>query len=272
MSHDSPPSSPPEEQTEQNTRDTPERIAIARFSIDALPDLLSQEAEQRAMFELLARYYDGVSYEQFKRDLTEKQFVIRLFSHSGQMVGFSTIQLIHSSHLGRPIVTLFSGDTVIDKACWGQKTLQQAFVRFIIQLKLKKPWRRVYWFLITKGYKTYLLIRKNFQCHPNYQGPIPKEKQSILASVARLKYPEEFDEKRGVIAFEKCQGKVKEEFEDIGMEEQKNPDIAYFLEANPNYKDGEELCCLAEIRMRDLSYVSLKYFFWKPVQRLFRRK
>ncbi|MDF1665879.1 MAG: hypothetical protein P1V97_29250 [Planctomycetota bacterium] len=269
MSQDSPPSSPAEEQTEQ---EAPERLTIARFSIDALSDLLSRESEQRAMFELLARYYDGVSYEQFKRDLAEKQYVIRMFDKSGRIVGFSTIQLIHSEHQGRPIVTLFSGDTVIDKACWGQKTLQQAFVRFIIQLKLKKPWRRVYWFLITKGFKTYLLIRKNFQCHPNYEGPIPKEKQSILANVARLKYPDEFDEERGVIAFEECQGKVKQEFEDIGDEEQKNPDIAFFLKANPKYKEGEELCCLAEIRMRDLYFTSMKYFFWKPVQRLFRRK
>lgn len=222
------------------------------------------------MFELLARYYDGVSYDQFKRDLEEKQFVIRMFEAGGRIVGFSTIQLIHSQHKGRKIVTLFSGDTVIDKACWGQKTLQQAFVRFIIQLKLKKPWRRVYWFLITKGFKTYLLIRKNFQCHPNYEGPTPQEKQSILTEVARLKYPKEYNEERGVIVFDECQGKVKEEFEDLSEEAQKNPDIAFFLEANPHYTEGEELCCLAEIRMRDLCYVSMKYFFIKPLQRLTR--
>jgi hypothetical protein len=245
-----------------------ERRKIATFTIDRIGDGSLSEADRQGMFALLTRYYDAVGFDQFLEDFSEKQYVIRLFDKAGVLVGFSTIQLIEAEVRG---ITLFSGDTVIDKACWGQKTLQKAFVSFIIRLKLVKPWRKVYWFLITKGYKTYLLIRKNFQCYPNYQQTTPIHKEQVLQNVAKIKYPDNYDHERGVISFQECQGKVKGEYEDIGEEEMKNPDIAFFLKKNPHYKEGDELCCLTEIRLRDLIYVFFKYFLWKPLQMLFRR-
>jgi hypothetical protein len=242
---------------------------ISRFSIRAVTAPAINNSARRAMFDLLARYYDDVNYDQFQDDFNEKQYVIQLFDTEDRLLGFSTIQLIESVHHGRPIITLFSGDTVVDKACWGQKVLQRAFVSFIIQLKLKKPWRRVYWFLITKGYKTYLLIRKNFHCYPNHEHLTPKSSQDLLDSIARIKYPNHYQADEGLIHFTQGQGKVKESFEDISQDEKTNPDIAFFLRVNPNYKSGAELCCLAEVRLRDLIYVGLKYFCWKPLQRFF---
>src|SRR5690606_25075951 len=157
------------------------------------------------------------------------------FDNLGALAGFSTIQLIEGERQGRRWIVLFSGDTVIDQECWGQKALQQGFVSFIISLKVKQPRRHVYWFLITKGYKTYLLIRKNFCCFPNYRQATPIEFKTLLDEVAKLKYPKHYDPERGLIVFDskqEAQGKVKEEFEDLDELSKRNPDIAFFLERN----------------------------------------
>src|SRR5205823_11279599 len=62
---------------------------------------------------------------------------------------------------GRATV-VFSGDTVIDRNYWGQKQLQLAFARLVVTLKLRAPWRPLYWFLVSKGYRTYLLLANSF--------------------------------------------------------------------------------------------------------------
>ena len=51
---------------------------------------------------------------------------------------------------------------MIAQAYWGQKALQRVFTRYVVGVKLRHPLQRVYWFLITKGYKTYLLLSRYF--------------------------------------------------------------------------------------------------------------
>lgn len=223
------------------------------------------------MYALFSRYYDGIERETFDSDLAQKQYVIRMFSHA-ELVGFSTIQLLHTDFQGRPVTTLFSGDTVVDHRCWGQKALQRGFVSFVTKLKLGHPRHRVFWFLISKGYKTYLLIRHNFLAFPARDRDTPGEVKVLLDQVAKLKYADSYDPSRGVISFSQSQGQVKDEFEDLGPEDLKNPDIAFFVEQNPGFREGDELCCLAEIRLRDLAYIGLKYFVFKPLLSIFRRR
>jgi len=250
-------------------RPSGERISIVQTRTVPVSGL--DEVRRGQMHELFGRYYESVSEAVFFADLAGKQQVILMLGAGDILLGFSTIQLIEGDLGGRRSVTLFSGDTVIDHRAWGQKSLQRAFVSFIVKLKLRNPRARVFWFLITKGFKTYLLIQRNFRCFPNHAGPTPPETQALLNEVARLKYPENFDSGRGVICFPHCVGKVKEEFEDLDSKSLADPDIAFFMGANPGARNGDELCCLAEVRIADLLYIVGKYFFMKPLSRIFAR-
>jgi hypothetical protein len=214
-------------------------------------------ADRDAMFGLLDAYYDKVTRADFDRDLDEKRFVIRMFGVD-ELAGFSTIQLLESEHGGRRILTVFSGDTVIARPYWGQKQLQIHFTRFLIKLRLRHPFRRVFWFLISKGYKTYLLMRNNLTCYPNHEGPTPADVKQILDHVAALKYPDRYDPQRGVIGYPDGSA-VKPEAHCLEQGIEQDPDIQFFLQANPGWIHGDELCCLAEIRMSELAGAGLKY-------------
>ena len=113
-------------------------------------------------FALFERAYEGADRARFLSDLAEKQFVILLRDRdNGALKGFSTV-LLQELPSQRPTIVVFSGDTVIDPDYWGQKQLQIAFARLLASLKLQRPRRRVFWFLISKGYRTYLLLANAF--------------------------------------------------------------------------------------------------------------
>jgi len=213
--------------------------------------------DRDAMFALLDAYYDKVTRAEFDQDLAEKTFVIRMHGEQ-ELAGFSTIQLLESELGGRRILTVFSGDTVIARPYWGQKQLQKRFTRFLIQTRLRYPTRRVFWFLISKGYKTYLLMRNNLTCYPNYEGPTPADVKQLLDHVSGLKYPEHYDPQRGVIAYPDGSA-VKPEAHCLDSRAAQDPDIQFFLQANPGWVHGDELCCLAELHLSELLTAGLKY-------------
>ncbi len=230
-------------------------------------EALSQ-GDREAMFALFERYYDRVTSAQFEKDLAGKQRVIRLFHPDGRLVGFSTIQLIRTELGGQRLLTIFSGDTVVDRSSWGGKALQRAFTGFLLRTKLTHPRTRVFWFLISKGYKTYLLMRNNLTSYPNFEAETPADVKAVLDHVATLKYPGHYDPRRGLIVFPRSEGMVRPEFEDLSASDLRKPDIRFFVERNPGYAEGDELCCLAEVKLRELLAAGLKYAVGRPVARL----
>jgi hypothetical protein len=218
------------------------------------------DADLRRMFALFEQYYVDVSLEQFKSDIAEKTHVF-VFKRGPELVGFSTIYRRRFPELAKGTF-LFSGDTVLSKDCWGSKILQTTFFRYIVQSKLLSPTRPVYWMLISKGCKTYLMMRKNFgESFPRYDRETPRELREVMSGFYRMKFGEAFDAGTGRIAFPESHGAVKGAIAAPTAEMQKDPDVRHFLELNPGYRDGVELACLAEIRFTDFLGHVPKYFF-----------
>src|SRR5262249_49808313 len=91
------------------------------------------EGDKVQMFALMQRYYDEVSREQFLKDLAKKDDVILLLDDSEQQIrGFSTLVSIRLRHRGKIVHGIFSGDTVIEKDYWGQRTLGKVFLRNLL--------------------------------------------------------------------------------------------------------------------------------------------
>lgn len=241
---------------------------IARSSIDDVAKLMPQE--RQAMYELLARYYDGVEREVFDKDLDAKEHLIRMFDQDRVLCGFSTLQRLWVEHGGRKVLVVFSGDTVIDKECWGQKSLQNMFTRYLIQTWLERPFRPLYWFLISKGFKTYLLMRHNFASWPSHREEMPAEVSAVLDAAARSKYPDAYDPARGLIVAprDETTQTVKESYGGLSEEELADPEIRFFVDRNPDHALGDELCCIARVRLRELTWIGAKYGIWHPIRKV----
>lgn len=218
------------------------------------------------MFKLFEQYYDHVTYERFLQDLNEKTHVF--FFHepeTNRLVGFSTIFRKVIPEIA-PGVFLFSGDTVIHEDYWGSKALQKSFFWFILKSKLLTPFAPLYWMLMSKGVKTYLMMRKNFKySFPNVLGPTPKTYHHVLQSFYAMKFPGDFRSELGLILFKEKVGAVKHRL-DVNPESiMNNPEAQFFAESNPRWDQGEELACVAEIRFTDFLFHVFKFFI--PIRR-----
>lgn len=205
-------------------------------------------ATRMRMLELMHLCYDNVDDARFAHDLANKQHVICLMDEKGTAQGFSTIRIAEETLGGKRVDILFSGDTVIHPDWWGTKALQPAFLAFTLRHKLKNLRRPLYWLLLSKGYKSYLLLTNNFpNAFPRRGGTPPPALVALRDRVARAWWGTEYDERTEIVSFAVARDRVKPGVASLDPATLAQPDVAYFVERNPRWSDGDELVCFAEI-------------------------
>jgi hypothetical protein len=210
------------------------------------------------MFALMEGHYQGVAWDSFVRDLERKDDVF-LFRCGGRLIGFSTIVCRRMPHLA-DATFLFSGDTVIDREYWGRSFLQICFGRYVLAKKLQRPHRPLYWMLISKGYKTYMMMRRNYpRSFPQPDRPTPPAIQRVLDGFYGERFGGAFDPVSGLIRIPEGNYVVREEWAEPPAGLHADPEVRHFMARNPQAREGVELACLAEIRLRDYIPIFLKY-------------
>jgi hypothetical protein len=217
------------------------------------PEELSS-AQRKRMCTLLTHYFANVTRRQFEHDLAEKEWVVLLAdTGSGQIQGFSTLMRLCVVIDGQPIVAFFSGDTIIDREYWGETQLPRLWGRHVFGLAENIHGARVYWFLISSGYKTYRFLPIFFrEFYPTYQRPTPPAVKRLLDALAYLKFLSEYDSQKGVIRLAAATP-LRPGVAEITERRLKDPHVAFFVAANPGYDRGDQLACLVELTRANLT-------------------
>lgn len=220
----------------------------------------------KQMYDLYASFYENTALDVFMHDLSQKSGVILVTRKSDEkVVGFSTLTCFDLRVEGRAVRGIFSGDTIIEPAYWGNNALATTFHRRVLIERLKKPLTPFYWFLISKGYKTYLLLTNNFyNYYPNVRGGDARYRRVTEAYCEAL-FPEAFDRQRMVLDFGHDYVRLKGDVAEITPElKAANPHIAFFEQANPEWRRGTELPCVGsldyESLLRSCVDMPLKWF------------
>jgi hypothetical protein len=213
-----------------------------------------------AAFALFHAAYEGADRLRFERDLAEKQHVILLFDRETRLLrGFSTVLVRRIDRPSGHATVVFSGDTVIDRAYWGQKQLQLAFARLLVALKMRAPLEPLYWFLISKGYRTYLLLANAFpRAIPRLDKAEDEELRQVLDGLATERFGTDYDASRGLVRYAVAHEHVREGVAPLTDDALRNPHVRFFAERNPGHAAGDELACLADVRLRDLARAVLR--------------
>jgi hypothetical protein len=214
----------------------------------------------KVMHSVFVKYYYNADYKTFVKDLKKKTGAILIKKiDDGTIVGFSTIGLIEKEIDQKKCMGIFSGDTVIEKEYWGLPNLQTAFLRFMIKTRIKHPTVNFYWFLISKGYKTYLLMANNWaDYYPRYNHREDDKRKAIIKTFSNHLFEGFYDEQTGLLKFGEGYQKLKEDVAEIDEDlKQKYPKISFFEEVNPTWREGTELPCLGDI--------SWSFLLWRPI-------
>jgi len=201
------------------------------------------------MFCLMDMHFEGMDRDRFDADLAEKDTVLLLrHDETGVVEGFSTSMCIDTELDGQSIRAVFSGDTIINRDYWGEKTLGVVWLRHVLDIQRRSQGRRVYWFLISMGYKTYRLMRLFFADYwPRHSKPTPSFETRLISHLGTLKFGSHYDVDAGLVSFGGRRERLRCGVADVDDARQKDPDVAFFVERNPRWADGDELVCVAEI-------------------------
>lgn len=225
-------------------------------------------ADVQQMYGIFAQYYQNTTQQTFLDDLSRKSGVILARTRkSRRIVGFSTLTDFTIEVDGKRARGLFSGDTIVEPAYWGSRCLHVAFYLQLMRTRLRYPLTPLYWLLISKGYKTYLLLTRNFyQYFPDRNQPDSPLRQVVSAYSQQL-FPEAFDPQRMLLDFGEGAQYLKEEVASISPELcAQDADIAYFEGCNPTWRRGTELPCAGEV-----SYSALLRYCARLSLKLLRR-
>jgi hypothetical protein len=204
------------------------------------------------MYSLFSAYYTETSPERFAADLAAKDYIIRLTS-GGSLCGFSTLALVEFSAGDAGRRAIYSGDTIIDRRHWGEQALASAFCRFAGAVKAADPGTPLYWFLITKGHRTYRYLGAfSREYYPHPARPTPPLAAECIDVLARGSFGDAWKPAAGVVRFERSQGQLRAEWTAPRPALAARPDVRFFLERNPGHARGDELCCLTELAAANL--------------------
>ncbi|MBI3736264.1 hypothetical protein HY256_07095 [Candidatus Sumerlaeota bacterium] len=230
--------------------------------------------ERDQMFALMDRYYLGMKRPEFEADLDEKQWVIQLIQpETGRIQGFST-QVIMKTEVGeRTVKALFSGDTIIAPEYWANNNFIQVWGRFALSLmdaaEESFPPVELYWFLISKGYKTYRFLPVFFhEFYPRHDVESSRKVRRVIDALGRHKYPERYDPARGVICAENDDScRLREDVAQVTPERLADPHVRFFLRRNPEHARGDELCCIAPLTRANFTRAAYRAIGPEPAPR-----
>lgn len=223
-----------------------------KVQIVRLPYISNVDKEQ--MFTLLRHYFSNLKIDIFMKDMSEKDWVIVMREGEHKIFGFSTLQVLESGLGDREVVYVFSGDTIIDRDYWQYNTLAPAFGFFMLRMIEEYPGQSIYWFLISKGYRTYRFLPTYFNVfYPIYDRPTPRQYQLLLDHICRKKFGDHYNPERGTVSFDGTKDHLNNEMCEVPESKKNNPHIKFFLEKNPHYSRGDELACIADISKENLN-------------------
>jgi hypothetical protein len=210
-------------------------------------------AERESMLALLQAHFEGVTPERFERDLAEKTWAL-LLEDEGLLRGFSTLLLWETTPPGEaPCTVVYSGDTVVERGAWGSAALPRSWIAAVRKLRERYPLGRLWWLLLTSGFRTYRFLPVFWSDFwPRFDAATPPEAQTRMSYLARERLGGLYKEKEGIVRFPEPQS-LREGLDDLPPGRLADPHIAFFLERNPGWKEGDELVCLTEIAEENLT-------------------
>jgi hypothetical protein len=210
-------------------------------------DLTARERD--AMFRLMDETFANVRRDAFDADMAAKDWVIRVHDpESRKLVGFSTQVLLGPETLGADVWVLYSGDTVVERQYWGDVALAHVWGRLALDLIDLYGNEPLYWFLTSKGFRTYRYLPMFFkEWFPQSGRETPAYERQLIDAMGVRLAPRCYDDRTQVIRAGEWKDFVRPGISDPVGRAASDEHVRYFLERNPRYDRGDELCCLAPL-------------------------
>jgi len=229
------------------------------YSTRFVPVVALDDGTRNRMARLYLASYDGSSQALFLDDLAAKDEVLLVHS-AGELIGFTTLRVFEHEWQGRRIRVIYSGDTVVERAHWGQQVLAFAWISRMGELKRELPDTPLMWLLLVKGHRTFRYLPvfgKSF--YPHWS--VDRSDLKPLADALALEmFPDDYNAETGVVEFAESHGHLNPQIALPAPEELDREGVRFFLQRNPGFQRGHELVCLCEVEEHNMKPLTLRLF------------
>ena len=205
------------------------------------------EEDRRACFVILSRLFLGVDWDDFVRDFDAKDAVMVLRdAETGAIGGFSTLVRLELEVEGTAVPIVFSGDTAVLPEFRTSLGLGHELSRYLAETPALYPERTPYYVLISKGWRTYRLLRFFFRTFfPCAAATEPPAEQRVRNAFG-ARCPGQYDAAAGVLRNGPGAPRLRPGGVDAAPPAG-DEDGMFFAAANPGYLRGDELVCVARV-------------------------
>lgn len=217
------------------------------------------EIECREMADLYLAHYDASSEDLFLSDLRSKTEVLIVRGHD-ELIGFTTLEVFTWKQQGRTFNIVYSGDTIVDSAYWGQQALAFAWIKRMGEIRRQHPDLPLYWLLIVKGHRTFKYLPTFGRTFYPHWADQNDDLRVVADALAREKFGSNYNPQTGVVEFAKSRGQLKADIAEPTEAELRKECVRFFLKRNPNYRIGHELVCLCELVESNMKPLTKRIF------------
>ncbi len=153
---------------------------------------------------------------------------------------------------------LFTSSVVIDEPYRRHNLIQRTGFRVFLRARFRHPFRPIYWFFDTFSYKSYGLLPRNFvEYWPRYDRPTPERQAALIDHLAQKRYGAAWRPGQGIVE-RSGQKKLKPATAAVEPKLLADPDIRFFVTANPGHQEGDMLVCLCPLTLKNWWYAAGK--------------
>ena len=203
--------------------------------------------------------YDGSNPAIFFGDLAAKDEVLLLYA-GDELIGFTTLRTFDYQWEGRTVRVVYSGDTVVERAHWGQQALAFAWISRMGAIKRERPDTPLFWLLLVKGHRTFRYLPvfgKSFYPHWSIDR---SDLKPLTDALAKGMFASDYNPATGVVEFAESRGHLKPHLALPTAGELDRDGVRFFLERNPGFQLGHELVCLCEVEEENMKPLTLRLF------------
>jgi hypothetical protein len=232
--------------------------AAAPAPIEVLPTAGQPAAFWDEIWSLIQRFYDAE--RGYVEELLRHHGSIALFraARGGALVGVTALDVYPAIYDERHIIVIFTSHVMLDEAYRGQNLLQRLGWRTFLGARRRFPFLPVYWFFDSFSYKSYLLLPRNFRDFwPRRDRATPPWEKGLMNHLAIQMYRDAWQPALGIVRHSGHK-RLRPETAPLQGAFASDPDLAFYVRANPGHAEGDMLVCLCPLTLRNLVTLGLR--------------
>ncbi|MCO6487779.1 MAG: hypothetical protein J5I98_05135 [Phaeodactylibacter sp.] len=168
------------------------------------------------------------------------------YTLNGKIIGFTGLRISRAVIDSKKHLFIYFGQTVIDKAHRGKSLIPVTGARLYLMFWREILSSRTFFWADALTYKAYLVFAKSLEeFYPTYQQKNPQHIQKVIDYIGQEHYGKDYNFGLGTVS--KDQVLVNDPCASIPLKYRKDPDIRFYVQANPGYTRGQGLITLAPL-------------------------